>query len=122
MYIYIYMYLHLYITTVVSIIKTIKIGLVVFKNMTYLPSGIMAFLFQCKFHILAGLTQEEGIFHKTLSVLEPFLFPTAISIGVKDTLRNWPMRFLAHLSRRLIGELIVYRSSRRPSVRSHFQT
>ena len=26
------------------------------------------------------------------------------------------MRFLAHLSRRLIGELIVYRSSRRPSV------
>ena len=25
--------------------------------------------------------------------------------------------FLAHLSRRLIGELIVYRSSRRPSVR-----
>ena len=26
--------------------------------------------------------------------------------------------FLAHLSRRLIGELIVYRSSRRPSVRA----
>ena len=34
--------------------------------------------------------------------------------------------FLAHLSRRLSGELIVYRSSRRPSVRAsvcpHFQT
>ena len=32
---------------------------------------------------------------------------------------NWPLAltFLAHLSRRLIGELIVYRSSRRPSVR-----
>ena len=28
------------------------------------------------------------------------------------------LRFLAHLSRRLIGELIVYRSSRRPSVRA----
>ena len=27
------------------------------------------------------------------------------------------MYFLAHLSRRLIGELIVYRSSRRPLVR-----
>ena len=27
------------------------------------------------------------------------------------------VRFLAHLSRRLIGELIVYRSSRRPCVR-----
>ena len=27
-------------------------------------------------------------------------------------------RFLAHLSRRLIGELIVYRSSRRPLVRA----
>ena len=26
-------------------------------------------------------------------------------------------QFLAHLSRRLIGELVVYRSSRRPSVR-----
>ena len=26
--------------------------------------------------------------------------------------------FLAHLSRRIIGELIVYRSSRRPSVRA----
>ena len=39
-------------------------------------------------------------------------------------------QFLAHLSRRLRGELIVYQSSRRPSVRacvcasvcSHFQT
>ena len=30
--------------------------------------------------------------------------------------------FLAHLSRRLIGELIVYRGIRRPSVRQHFQT
>ena len=43
---------------------------------------------------------------------------------------NVRIEFLAHLSRRLIGELIVYRSSRRPcvrpsvraSVRSHFQT
>ena len=37
-----------------------------------------------------------------------------------------PNFFLAHLSRRLRGELIVYRSSRRPCVRlcvrSHFQT
>ena len=30
--------------------------------------------------------------------------------------------FLAHLSRRLMGELIVYQSLRRPSVRQHFQT
>ena len=30
--------------------------------------------------------------------------------------------FLAHLSRRLIGELIVYRSSRRPSVRGCVNT
>ena len=31
--------------------------------------------------------------------------------------------FLAHLSRRLIGELLVYRGIRRPSVRrQHFQT
>ena len=29
----------------------------------------------------------------------------------------WHQIFLAHLSRRLIGELIVYRSSRRPCVR-----
>ena len=30
--------------------------------------------------------------------------------------------FLAHLSRRLIGELIVYKGIRRPSVCQHFQT
>ena len=30
--------------------------------------------------------------------------------------------FLAHLSRRLMGELIVYQSLRRPSVRPQFQT
>ena len=30
--------------------------------------------------------------------------------------------FLAHLSRRLIGELLVYRGIRRPSVCQHFQT
>ena len=30
--------------------------------------------------------------------------------------------FLAHLSQRLIGELIVYKGIRRPSVRQHFQT
>ena len=30
--------------------------------------------------------------------------------------------FLAHLSRRLIGELIVYEGIRRPSVCQHFQT
>ena len=43
----------------------------------------------------------------------------------------FPCRFLAHLSRRLMGELIVYQSLRRPSVRrpsvrlsvrQHFQT
>ena len=34
-----------------------------------------------------------------------------------DQLRGVPL-FLAHLSRRLRGELIVYRSSRRPSVRA----
>ena len=31
-------------------------------------------------------------------------------------------QFLAHLSRRLMGELIVYQSLPRPSVRQHFQT
>ena len=31
-------------------------------------------------------------------------------------------RFLAHLSRRLIGELLVYKGIRRPSVCQHFQT
>ena len=33
-----------------------------------------------------------------------------------------PKRFLAHLSQRLRGELIVYRSSRRPSVRASVYT
>ena len=48
--------------------------------------------------------------------------------GVDQLCKNrmCKMLFLAHLSRRLRGELIVYRSSRRPSVRawvcSHFQT
>ena len=31
-------------------------------------------------------------------------------------------RFIAHLIRRLIGELIVYQSLRRPSAHQHFQT
>ena len=34
-----------------------------------------------------------------------------------EKLKKIHMIFLAHLSRRLIGELIVYRSSRRPCVR-----
>ena len=32
------------------------------------------------------------------------------------------VRILAHLNRRLMGELIVYQSPRRPSVRPQFQT
>ena len=43
----------------------------------------------------------------------PFLLTDSIT-PAKD--------FLAHLSRRLIGELIVYKGIRRPSVRQHFQT
>ena len=36
---------------------------------------------------------------------------------MSDLSRNPQRRFLAHLSRRLIGELIVYEGIRRPSVR-----
>ena len=38
-------------------------------------------------------------------------------ISGKHLQDHWSSVFLAHLSRRLMGELIVYRSSRRPSVR-----
>ena len=44
---------------------------------------------------------------------------TAFAAGmISHVLRDkYVLTFLAHLSRRLMGELIVYRSSRRPSVR-----
>ena len=50
-----------------------------------------------------------------------------ISMFAKNENSCWPDQhyflFLAHLSRRLIGELLVYRGIRRPSVRrQHFQT
>ena len=50
-----------------------------------------------------------------------------MKVGGKTASANIHCSFLAHLSRRLTGELIVYRgirrpSVRRPSVRQHFQT
>ena len=53
-----------------------------------------------------------------------FGYLTAVS-GDCTAVRSTPL--LAHLSRRLIGELIVYKGIRRPSVRhpsvcQHFQT
>ena len=48
----------------------------------------------------------------------PTLFLLNVSVALKGTHNNIYFLFLlAHLSRRLMGELIVYRSSRRPSVR-----
>ena len=42
--------------------------------------------------------------------------------SVWSKLINTHVVFLAHLSRRLLGELLVYQSLHRPSVRQHFQT
>ena len=65
-----------------------------------------------------------------LDILELLLSPPNISslsnlLILKDENNERPI-FLAHLSRRLMGELIVYQSLRRPSVgpsvRQHFQT
>ena len=49
------------------------------------------------------------------SISQPYL------IDVPKTIEPQPF-LLAHLSRRLMGELIVYQSLRRPSVRPQFQT
>ena len=55
----------------------------------------------------------------------PLVRPCSIRVNKKVTRSNVIFfAFLAHLSRRLIGELLVYRGIRRPSVvrRQHFQT
>ena len=40
-----------------------------------------------------------------------------MNVNVLRNIHNLYLKFLAHLSRRLIGELIVYKGIRRPSVR-----
>ena len=48
--------------------------------------------------------------------------PSFMEIGLLVPEKKIFDGFLAHLSRRLIGELIVFTGIRRPSVRQHFQT
>ena len=53
----------------------------------------------------------------TFCLLRPHVFCKASTELAKEN-TVLVSEFLAHLSRRLIGELIVHRSSRRPSVRA----
>ena len=54
------------------------------------------------------------------------MFCALLTSRYQVSVYNGPLVLLAHLSRRLIGELIVYKGIRRPSVRpsvrQHFQT
>ena len=74
-------------------------------------------------------------FHEELTKLSfnYHRIPTLIRLLVSDLIEQWNIEgeylrivlyfeLLAHLSRRLIGELIVYTGIWRPSVRQHFQT
>ena len=52
-------------------------------------------------------------------------FLCSVTLNLTFTFKyDYPFKFgfLAHLSRRLMGELIVYQSLCRPSIRQHFQT
>ena len=67
--------------------------------------------------------RKENIYFRTIEEREKineFLFRSVFLlsiIGSSSQSFSMLISFLAHLSRRLRGELIVYRSSRRPSVR-----
>ena len=74
---------------------------------------------------LLEISCHGSIMTSRMRILSEFIF-------IQHMLLNAITRFLAHLSRRLMGELILYQSLRRPSVRhpsvvcpsvcQHFQT